>query len=115
MTPQDLKQISALIDRKMARQTKVLGSKVAGLELEIKKVGIEVIALGSRVRSLEKVVSTMDEKMAIWKSEIVDAVDVMAKEIRDEREFRTIVSGQIVDTRRRMDDLETKVFGVVVG
>ena len=49
--------------------------------------------------------------MLKWKSEIVDAVDAMAKEIRDEREFREISSHQTIGNIRRIEKLETKVFG----
>jgi len=52
-------------------------------------------------------------KILEWKSEIVDSVDQMAKEIRDEREFREIASSQITGNTRRIEKLETKVFGVV--
>jgi hypothetical protein len=55
----------------------------------------------------------VEQKMFDWKSEIIDLVDAMAKEIRDEREFRDISSHQIVNNTRRVEKLETKVFGFV--
>lgn len=53
-----------------------------------------------------------EKKMFDWKSEIIDAVDGMAKEIRDEREFRDISGHQTADNTRRISKLEQKVFGV---
>ena len=50
--------------------------------------------------------------MLRWKSEIIDAVDAMAKEIRDEREFRDISSNQIIGNTRRIEKMGKKVFGV---
>ena len=55
----------------------------------------------------------LEQKLFEWKSEIVDAVDGMAKEIRDEREFRDISSHQTADNTKRIGKLEQKVFGVV--
>lgn len=54
-----------------------------------------------------------EEKMFQWKSEIIDAVDAMAKEIVDERDFREITTQQIVENRERVEKLEKKVFGPV--
>jgi ATP-dependent protease HslVU (ClpYQ) peptidase subunit len=53
-----------------------------------------------------------EKKMFEWKSEIIDTVDGMAKEIRDEREFRDVSGHQTVDNTRRIGKLEQKVFGV---
>ena len=55
----------------------------------------------------------MEEKLSDWKSEIIDTLDVIAKEINDEREFRDIASNQITSTTRRVEGLEKKVFGAV--
>lgn len=94
MTPQDLKQIGELIDIKLEGNSKLLKSFIEG-------------QLSVRDEQLE-------EKLLRWKSEIVDAVDVMAQEIVAEREFREVTTQQIVDNRERIDNLEKKVFGAVV-
>lgn len=52
-----------------------------------------------------------DTEMLAWKSEIVDAVDTLAKEISDEREFRSITTQQIVEDRERIGKLEKKAVG----
>jgi len=54
-----------------------------------------------------------EAKMLEWKSEIINAVDAMAGEIRDERDFREIISGRTSDNTERIEKLEKKVFGVV--
>jgi hypothetical protein len=54
-----------------------------------------------------------EQKMLNWKSEIVNSVDVLATEIRDEREFRDISSHQTSGNTRRIEKLESKVFGTV--
>ena len=53
----------------------------------------------------------LEQKMFEWKSEIIDVVDGLAKEIRDEREFRDVSGHRIVDNTRRIGKLEQKVFG----
>ena len=63
---------------------------------------------------IDKKIDVLDEKMFKWKSEIIDAVDAMAKEIVDERDFREITTSQIVRNRERTDRLEKKVFGANV-
>lgn len=55
----------------------------------------------------------IEEKMLQWKSEIVNSVDSLATEIRDEREFRDISSHQTASNTRRIEKVETKVFGAV--
>src|SRR3989344_2999107 len=59
----------------------------------------------------DEIVSEMEVKILKWKSDIVDSVDALAKEIRDEREFREIASHQIATGVKRMERLEKKVFG----
>ena len=49
-----------------------------------------------------EIVEELEAKMLTWKSEIVDAVDSMAKEIRDEREFREIASHQILELEKKV-------------
>jgi len=66
-----------------------------------------------KLKNLEnKINENFDVKMLEWKSDIVDAVDTLAKEISDEREFRDISSHQIGDNTRRIEILEKGVFGV---
>lgn len=60
---------------------------------------------------LDKKFDELEQKMFDWKSEIVNSVDSLAKEIRDEREFRETTSHQIVEHWERIDRLEKKVFG----
>jgi len=61
----------------------------------------------------DEISEDFEVKMLNWKSEIVDSVDVLAKEIRDEREFRDISSHQTSGNTRRIEKLESKVFGAV--
>ena len=61
----------------------------------------------------DKFENRFEQKMLNWKSEIVNSVDVLAKEIRDEREFREISSHQTSGNTKRIEKLESKVFGAV--
>jgi hypothetical protein len=61
----------------------------------------------------DKFENRFEQKMLNWKSEIVNSVDVLATEIRDEREFRDISSHQTSGNTRRIEKLESKVFGTV--
>jgi hypothetical protein len=90
MTPQDHKLISKLIKD---------NNKVLALLMDVK---------------FEQFQNEFEQKMHGWTSEIIDSVDVMAKEIVDERDFREITTHQIVENRERADRLEKKVFGAVV-
>jgi hypothetical protein len=55
----------------------------------------------------------IEAKLFAWKSEIIDSVDGLAKEVRDSQEFREISSHQTSSNIRRIEKLEKKVFGVV--
>jgi hypothetical protein len=79
-----------------------------------------IITTDDRVRLLDKKFDKFDkrfgdleEKMLNWKSDIVDAVEVLTKEIRDQRDFREITTNQITEVTERVDNLEKKVFGKV--
>jgi hypothetical protein len=61
----------------------------------------------------DEISEDFEVKMLNWKSEIVDSVDVLAKEMRDAREFRDISSHQTTSNTRRIEKIETKVFGSV--
>lgn len=50
----------------------------------------------------KEIVEELEVKMLVWKSEIITAVDSMAKEIRDEREFREIASHQIIELQKKV-------------
>jgi hypothetical protein len=72
VTPNDLKQISTLLDSEFKKHNKLIMDFV------------------------DSQFSVYDEKLEAkllrWKSEIIGAVDAMAKEIVDERDFRTITT-----------------------
>ena len=44
----------------------------------------------------------LEGKLLDWKSEIIDAVDKMADEIRTERDFRTITTHQISELEKKV-------------
>jgi len=58
-----------------------------------------------------RIMKDLEAKMLKWKSDIVDSVNVLAKEIRDEREFREVTSSQIAGNTRRIERVEKEVFG----
>ncbi len=49
-----------------------------------------------------KITEEFEPKMLTWKSEIIDSVDSLAGEIRDEREFRAIASHQIAELEKKV-------------
>ena len=55
----------------------------------------------------------LEGNLSNWRSEIMNSIDVLAKEISDEREFRRIASHQITSNTRRIESVEKKVFGLV--
>ena len=56
-----------------------------------------------------------EEKILSWKSEIMDAIDTFAIEVKDNREYREINSHQTVNNTRRIENLEKKTFGTIIG
>lgn len=97
MDQKDLKQIGEIVRAEVIKNNFML---IDLMDVKLKNLKNEIS-------------KDFEVKMLKWKSEIVDAVDAMAKEIRDEREFREISSHQTIGNIRRIEKLETKVFGVV--
>lgn len=97
MDQKDLKQIDKLVSDNIKNAIKD-NNKVLALLMDIK---------------FEQFENKFEQKMIEWKSEIVDSVDKLAKEMRDEEEFRDISSSQTTSNTRRIEKIETKVFGVV--
>lgn len=58
-------------------------------------------------------IDRLETKLFKWKSEVIDAVDALASEMKDSQDFREITTHQIVTNRERTDRLEKKVFGAV--
>ena len=97
------KNLDKKMDGKFATYDKKMDSKFTAQD---KKINVDIDS------KLDKRIGELEQKMFEWKSEIVDVVDGLAKEIRDERKFRGISSHQTTDNSRRIDKLEKKVFGV---
>jgi len=55
----------------------------------------------------------LDEKLLNWKSEVISAVDSVAREMNTNQEFREIVGNQIEEQTEKIMKLEKKVFGNV--
>ena len=55
----------------------------------------------------------LDEKLLNWKSEVISAVDSVAREMNTNQEFREIVGNQIEEYTEKIMKLEKKVFGNV--
>ena len=87
-------------------------NQIKELFLENNRVLIELMDV--KLKNIKnEVIDDLEVKILAWKSEIVNLVDVLAKEIRDEREFRDISSHQTASNSRRIEKIETKVFGAV--
>ena len=122
MDQKDLKQISVLLDNKFVDYNEKIDNKFVDYNEKIdSKFNLQEVRLNKLETSLISVIddridsriNKLEQKMFDWKSEIIDAVDSMAKEIRDEREFREISSHQISSNSIRIEKLEKKVSGVV--
>ena len=114
MDQKDLKQISDLLDSKFAAYDKKMDDRFTAYDKKMDSkftVQDKKINIGIDTK-LDKRIGELEQKMFEWKSEIVDIVDGLAKEIRDQREFRDISSHQISGNTRRIEKLEMKVFGV---
>ncbi|MFA6007217.1 MAG: hypothetical protein WC784_01040 [Candidatus Shapirobacteria bacterium] len=62
---------------------------------------------------LEVFTEKLDEKLLNWKSEVIDTVDSVAREMNTNQEFREIVEDQIEEHKEKIMRLEKKVFGSV--
>ena len=93
MDPKDLKQIGKLMEREFETNNKML----------IKLMDVKFDQFGRK----------FEDKLLVWKSEIVNSVDALAKEVRDESEFRDIGGHQITSNTRRIENLEKKAYGAV--
>ena len=95
------KKFDVKLDAKLEEQAKKFDAKLNGLEI---RIGVE----------FDKKLGGLEQKMFEWRSDVISSVDALAKEIRDEREFREITTSQIAENRERIDRLEKKVFGAIV-
>lgn len=66
--------------------------------------------LDKRFSGFEK---SLELKLLNWKSNIIKAIDVSEKEIGIGGALRTIANDRTADNARRIEKLETKVFGSV--
>ena len=96
ITKSDLNEFGKELEEKMDERFSSFSKDISVL-IDIK--------IDSRIGKLE-------QKMFEWKSEIVDIVDGLALEIRDNREFRDVSGHQIVDNTRRIEKLEKKAFAI---
>lgn len=64
---------------------------------------------------VENRIKELESKLLDWKSEIMNAVDTFALEIKESREFREIIGHQTTSNTDRIENLEKKTFGAVVG
>ena len=63
---------------------------------------------------LDEKLDEIRDDMKQWHSDLIDIVDGLASEVKDNREFREITTHQIVEVEERVGKVEKKVFGTVV-
>ena len=97
MSQNDLKQIGELVRSEILKNNFML---VDLIDVKLNNFG-------------RKIEDNLGVKMLKWKSEIVDSVDILAKEMRDEREFMEVISHQTNENTKDIDKLNRKVFGTV--
>jgi len=131
MTPHDLKQIGNVIDKKFDEQDKKFDKKFDEQDQKFDKRFEEqgkefdkklddrdqkLLPLMSKLMDvkLENYDRRLDDKLFKWKSEVIDAVDALASEMKDSQDFRLITTNQIAENWERTDRLEKKVFGAVM-
>lgn len=111
MDKNDLKQIGDLMDKKFKDQDAKFDKRFKDQDTKFdkkfdnfeKKMSVLIdVKLDSKLEKLE-------QKMFDWKSEIVDAVDVFAKEISISRESRAIASYRTADNTGRIEKLEERI------
>lgn len=110
MTPKDLKQIGALLDKKLDQK---LDEKLKGVKSDIINIKSDIVVLKDGLERNEKHLQSIEDHLTEWKSELFDIVDGLAGETRDQREFRTINSHQTSSNTRRIEKLEVKTFGAI--
>ena len=58
-------------------------------------------------------IDKLENKLFDWKSEVISAVDSVAREMNTNQEFREIIGNQIEEQGAKIMKLEKKVFGSV--
>jgi hypothetical protein len=100
------KNLDVKLDSRLGKFEKNLDRK---MDNKFSNFAEEVVKLiDIKIKSSNK---NLEQKMFDWKSEIIDAVDGLASEIRDNRELREIGGHRIAENTKRIERLEKKVFG----
>ena len=61
---------------------------------------------------IDEKLNEIRDDMKQWHSDILDIVDGLASEVKNNRDFRDVTTNQIVEVGGRVGKLEKKVFGV---
>lgn len=111
MTPQDLKQISNLFDKRFDKIDKDIGE----IKTDVSSLKTDVAVLKYQSVINEKAITKLNNSVLRWKSDMFDAAEKFMKETIDQREFRLVGSHQITSNTDRIEKLEKKVFGNIIG
>lgn len=84
----------------------ILKKELTGLRVELQR---EISLLVDE--KLNQRIDKLENKLFDWKSEVISAVDSVAKEMNTNQEFREIIGNQIEEQGAKIMKLEKKVFG----
>ena len=120
-----LKEVKNLVKAEFDTHDKVL-EKLIDAKFDTRDVRLEKLIdlkLNTQSKGLEELIEVkinnridrLEGKLFDWKSEIMNYIDSFAREIKESREFREIIGHQTTSNTDRIENLEKKTFGAVVG
>lgn len=111
MTPQDLKQIANLFDKRFDK----IDKRFNEVDKNFIDIKADIAVLKHKAYKNEKAITKINDNILKWKSEVFDAAEKFMIETRDQREFRLIGQHQIISNTDRIKKLEKSVFGSISG
>ena len=111
MTPQDLKQIGNLFDKRFDK----IDKNISEIKTDVSTMKSDIAVLKYKADKNEKALSEINNNILEWKSQMFDPAEVFMKKTKDQRKFREVGGYQLATNTHRIGDLETKVFGTIIG
>lgn len=95
----------------MKNNNKALTENILKKELTDLKEGLRTEIALLVDEKLNQRIDKLEDKLFDWKSEVISAVDSVAREMNTNQEFRKIIGNQIEEQGAKIMKLEKKVFG----
>ena len=132
MSPQDLKQIGNLFDKKFDNIDKKfdnidkkfdnidkkfdnIDKKFDNIDKKFADIKADIAVVNYKVGKNSKAITKINNNILKWKSDMFDSAEKFMKETSNQREFRIVGGHQLASNTHRIGKLETKVYGAITG